>query len=96
MKIELLKEIISSYIVNNHGNIDSDLYNELCDLHLNCSSNKINKCITFTEKELSKIRMALISVDYYNEQENNKECSTILLTKEQVTELKEKFGFPTK
>jgi hypothetical protein len=52
--------------------------------------------LEFTKEELSKIRMALISVDYYNQQEYDKECNTILLTKEQVTELKEKFGFPTK
>jgi hypothetical protein len=58
--------------------------------------NKIMLKLEFTKEELSKIRMALISVDYYNQQEHNKECSTILLTKEQVTELKEKFGFPIK
>lgn len=54
------------------------------------------KNIEFTKEELSLIRMALISTDYYNQNEYEKECRFILINEEQVINLKEKFGFPTK
>ena len=49
----------------------------------------------FTKEELFFIRMALLSTDIYNQNEYKKECRVILITQEQVTKLKEKFGFPT-
>jgi len=42
ISVELLKKVITFYIIENHPIMDNDLYNELLDLNLECSSNRID------------------------------------------------------
>jgi len=54
------------------------------------------KDLTFTKKELTLIRLALLSAADYNQMDEVKKCKLTMVSNDQLKELKEKFGFPTK
>lgn len=54
------------------------------------------KNFELTKKELVLLRLALLSVADYNEMEEVKKCKLTMVSNDQLKELKEKFGFPTK
>jgi hypothetical protein len=56
----------------------------------------MKKILSFSKEELTLIRLALLSAEDYNKMDEVKKCKLTMVFNDQLKELKQKFGFPTK
>jgi hypothetical protein len=54
------------------------------------------KNFELTKKELVLLKLVLLSVADYNQMDEVKRCKLTMVSNDELKELKEKFGFPTK